>query len=179
MPDPLPTDGRIVLRPFVDADVAMLRDLATDPYLPLIGSLPADATEAEALAFIGRQHERLRSGVGYSFCVADLDSDAALGTAGLWLRPLEPDRAGVGYAVAPQARGRGVAVHALRALLAFGWRLPALARIEAYVEPANTASVRTAEAAGMRRAGLLPEHQEIGGRRVDVLLFTALRDRLD
>jgi len=36
-----PAAGGVVLRPFATDDVAMLRDLATDPYVPLIGSLPA------------------------------------------------------------------------------------------------------------------------------------------
>ena len=49
MPSTPPTSGGIVLRPFRDAAVAMLRDLATDPYVPLIGSLPANASEQEAL----------------------------------------------------------------------------------------------------------------------------------
>ena len=69
----------IVLRPFRDADVGMLRDLATDPYVPLIGSLPANASEQEALDFIERQHNRLETGVGYSFCVAELADDTAFG----------------------------------------------------------------------------------------------------
>jgi hypothetical protein len=34
----------VVLRVFGAGDVAMLRDLATDPYVPLIGSLPAAAS---------------------------------------------------------------------------------------------------------------------------------------
>ena len=85
MPATPPTSEGIVLRPFRDADVGMLRDLATDPYVPLIGSLPANASEQDALDFIERQQNRLETGVGYSFCVAELASDTALGTAGLWI----------------------------------------------------------------------------------------------
>ena len=87
----------------------MLRDLATDPYVPLIGSLPADASEQQALDFIERQHSRWTTGVGYSFCVADLVDGRALGTAGLWLGDLAQGRASAGYSVAPGARRRGVA----------------------------------------------------------------------
>jgi ribosomal-protein-alanine N-acetyltransferase len=59
-----PTSGGIVLRPFRDADVGMLRDWATDPYIPLIGLLPANANEQHALDFIEPQHNRLDTGVG-------------------------------------------------------------------------------------------------------------------
>ena len=172
MPATPPTSGGILLRPFRDTDVGMLRDLATDPYVPLIGSLPANASEQEALDFIERQHNRLETGVGYSFCVA---GDTALGTAGLWIADLAKGRATVGFTVAPFARRRGVAVKALGAVTAFGWTLSDLFRIELYVEPWNVGSVRTAEAAGYVREGLLRSHQPIGGRRADMLLYASLR----
>ena len=54
-------------------------------------------------------------------------------------------------------------------------RIPQLHRVELYVEPWNTASVRTAENAGYEREGLLRSHGEIGGRRLDMLLFAAVR----
>jgi [ribosomal protein S5]-alanine N-acetyltransferase len=123
MPATPPTSGGIVLRPFRAADVGMLRDLATDPYVPLIGSLPPNASEQEALDFIERQHNRLETGVGYSF----------------------------------------------------GWTLSDLFRIELYVEPWNVGSVRTAEAVGYLREGLLRSHQPIGGRQADMLLYASLR----
>lgn len=166
----------VVLRPFGDDDVPMLQELSSDPYVPLIGSLPGKASRQQALEFIQRQHERLPSGVGYSFCVADLVTGAALGTAGLWVRDLAQGRATVGYTVAPSARRRGVGTKALRALTAFGWTLPELHRIELYVEPWNVGSIRVAEAAGYECEGLLRSHQPIGDRRADMLLYAVVRE---
>lgn len=175
MPDPPPTWGPIALRPFTADDVAMLVELATDPYVPLVSSLPANATTRDAQAFIDRQHQRLETGVGYAFCVSDRGENRALGTAGLWLTGLAMGRATVGYSVAPAARGRGVAAAALRALTLFAWTLPELFRIELYVEPWNTASIRVAEANGYEREGLLRSHQPVGERRADMLLYATLR----
>jgi ribosomal-protein-alanine N-acetyltransferase len=58
---------------------------------------------------------------------------------------------------------------------AFGWTLSDLFRIELYVEPWNVGSVRTAEAVGYVREGLLRSHQPIRGRRADMLLYAGLR----
>jgi len=69
LPAALPASEGIVLRPFCKADIAMLRNLATDPYVPLIGSLPANASESDALDFIERQNDRRETATGYSFCV--------------------------------------------------------------------------------------------------------------
>jgi ribosomal-protein-alanine N-acetyltransferase len=54
-----------------------------------------------------------------------------------------------------------------------------LHRIELYIEPWNVASVRTAERARYQREGLLRSHQEIGGRRRDMLLYAIIRGQAD
>jgi ribosomal-protein-alanine N-acetyltransferase len=38
------------------------------------------------------------------------------------------------------------------------------------------ASIKTAERAGYEREGLLRSHQEIGGRRRDMLLYASIRE---
>lgn len=175
MPSRPPAYGAVQLRPFRADDVPMLQELSTDPYVPLTGTLPGVCDAEQALAYIDRQHERLVSGGGFSFCVALQDSDDAVGQAGLWLRSIHTGHATAGYAIAPAVRGHGLAGDALRALTHFAWTLPDLHRIEVYVEPWNTASRRTATTAGYQCEGLLRSHQEIGGHRVDMLLYAVLR----
>jgi len=169
-----PAHGTVLLRPFVDADVAMLCDLATDPYVPTIGSLPLHADEAEALAYVARQRGRSEEGVGWSFCIADRRSGRALGGAGLWVVPDDPSRMTAGYAVAPQARGRGVAARALRALTGFAWSLPGVTRVELFVEPWNVTSLRTAAAAGYVRETVL-HGEEVRGRTTDLVRLAVSR----
>lgn len=164
-----------MLRPTRENDVAMARELATDAYIPTIGTLPPHADDAQALAWIRRQHGRYDEGSGFSFAVADASDDAAVGQCGLWLRELGEGRATAGYSIAPSARGRGFAADALAALTAFAWTVPGLFRVALYIEPWNEGSVRTAERAGYAREGLLRSHQEIGGVRRDMLLYAAIR----
>lgn len=166
--------GAVRLREFKDADVPMLLDLSTDPYVPLTSTLPANTDFAGALAYIERQHSRLQE-AGYSFCVAQRDTDEAVGTAGLWLASIAHGRATAGYSIAPARRGMRLATQSLTALTEFAWTIGELHRIELYIEPWNLASVRTAENAGYEFEGLLRSHQKIGGRRVDMRLYAALR----
>lgn len=174
-PSTPPSHGSVVLRAFTDDDVLLAVELGADPYVGLIGTLAARPTPEQALEWIRRQQGRLAEGRGLSF-VVDRDSDTTVGTIGLWLRELSEGRATAGYSVAPRHRGRGVASSAMTALLTFGWTIPALHRVELYIEPWNTSSLRVAEASGFQREGLLRSHQEIGGRRRDMLLFAATRD---
>jgi ribosomal-protein-alanine N-acetyltransferase len=160
-PVPLPQWGPVRLRPFAESDLDLVAELAADPYVPLIGSVPAVFSEAEGLAYLERQRQRLTDGTGWSFAIAELESDRAVGSAGLWWQ--EGRRARAGYTVAPSARGRGYAKAGLRALTAFAWTQPDIERVELFIEPTNLASISVARSCGYREEGLL-SHQT-GDRR--------------
>ncbi|MEE1622118.1 GNAT family protein [Zafaria sp. Z1313] len=49
-PEQAPAHGRVALRRVLDGDVPLARELSTDPSVPTVGSLPARATEEQALA---------------------------------------------------------------------------------------------------------------------------------
>ena len=110
----MPRYGPIVLRPFHRGDLELVAEFAADPYVPLIGTIPTPYTPAEGLAYLDRQHQRLADGTGWSFAIAELATDRAVGGAGLWLH--DDASATAGYAVAASARGRGIATAALTAL---------------------------------------------------------------
>jgi RimJ/RimL family protein N-acetyltransferase len=167
--------GPVVLREFSAADRPMVQELSADPYVPLIGTLPANATRQQAQDYIDRQRGRLAEGTGFSFAIAEAGTGRGVGGIGLWVAGLDHGRATAGYSVAPSARGRGIAAAALTALMSFAWTIPGLHRVELYIEPWNTGSVKTAERAGFEREGLLRSHQEIGGQRRDMLLYAAVR----
>ena len=93
----------------------LVAEFAADPYVPLIGTIPTPYTPAEGLAYLDRQHQRLADGTGWSFAIAELATDRAVGGAGLWLHRRRLRHRG-GYAVAASARGRGIATAALTAL---------------------------------------------------------------
>ncbi len=167
--------GPVVLREFSPGDVPMAIELSADPYMPLIGTLPERASRREAMEWIDRQRGRPAEGFGYSVAITEAHTDRVVGGINLGLSNLSRGRATGGYSVVPSARRRGFASAALIALTSFAWTIPALHRIELYIEPWNTASIRAAERAGYEREGLLRSHQEIGGRRRDMLLYAAIR----
>jgi ribosomal-protein-alanine N-acetyltransferase len=174
-PDPLPAAGSVVLRPFRSTDLPLVAELSRDPYVPLIGSIPQEYSDEAGLAYLARQHQRLTDGSGYSFAIAERDGDLAVGGAGLWLHDRESGRATMGYVVARSVRRRGVASAALAALVAFAWTMADLRRLELYIEPWNTGSIRVAERCGFTFEVLLPDHLEIGGTRRDMLRYAQVR----
>jgi ribosomal-protein-alanine N-acetyltransferase len=71
--------GLFQLRPFALADIDAVREASSDPHIPLITTVPAAFTKDEGRSFIERQWSRAEQGTGYSFAIADADTDRAVG----------------------------------------------------------------------------------------------------
>ncbi|SEN97096.1 GNAT family N-acetyltransferase [Actinacidiphila rubida] len=164
--------GDYVLRRWELTDLAVVEEAAQDPYIPLVNTVPARYTRDAGIAFVERQWGRPASGL-YPFAIARAVDGRAVGHAGL--RALGPDRASVGYWVAPPGRRAGAAAAALRAITAWGHGELAVARLELHVEPWNTGSQRTAESCGYQREGLMRDWMRVGGELRDAFMYTALR----
>lgn len=160
-----------VLRRWEMADLPLVREASTDPYIPLTTTVPPEYSRAEGEAFVRRQWTRAEQGQGYPFVVERRSDARAVGTVGLWLRDLADGRGTLGYWISPRCRGAGAAGTALIAVADWAQRELRIPRLQLFVEPWNTASCRTAERAGFAREGLLRSWQEVGGERRDMVLY--------
>jgi RimJ/RimL family protein N-acetyltransferase len=99
---------------------------------------------------------------------------SAGGAGGNALRGINRERrAELGYWLAAATWGHGIATEAVRALVDFGFRELALARIFAHVLDGNAASMRVLEKLGLEREGLLRQHLRKGRRLRDVVVYGA------
>ena len=123
-----------------------------------------------------------RSGTNATFGIHVEGIDGVVGGIGVrFLDDLDDGCAEIGYWVASEARGRGVATAATRAVAkwAFG-AVPELARIQLRADVENVASNRVAEKAGFTREGVLRAHRYNVrlGRRSDFVMWSLLREEL-
>lgn len=165
-----------MLRPFREEDVALVLDAGQDALIPLITTVPSRGDVGQARAWIERQHQQLRDGLGYSFCVAGSDTDQPLGQIGLWPHRPDPGRASIGYWIGREHRWAGVATRAWRAISSWGLNHLGMERLELYVEPWNEGSWRAAESVGFQREGLMRRWEAIGDRRRDMFMYSLLPD---
>src|ERR1039458_999882 len=172
LPQETPTlrAGRVCLRPFCDADLGLVREVADDPYIPLVTTVPVPFTEEEGLKFIERQHDRLRQGLGYSFVIADTN-DLAVGSIMLRLTNIKDGRASIGYWIRASQRGRHFAGQALAEIARWARDDLHIPRLELYAEPWNRASIQVAERTGFLNEGLLRSWQYVGKERRDFYVY--------
>lgn len=153
-----------------------MASVADDPLIPLITTVPATRHPADVAAFIERQHDRLPTGQGYSFAVADAATDEAVGQIGLWTSDIAAGRTTTGYWIAREHRRRGYALAALAALTEWAFSLDEVARLQLHVEPWNEGSWRTAERCGYQREGLLRSWEQVGAERKDMFIYSVVRE---
>ncbi|MCM0678713.1 GNAT family N-acetyltransferase [Micromonospora phytophila] len=164
---------RTEVRPLVAADAAaageVFADRQTQRWLPLADS----SGQIDGLAWctdLARQ--RRDSGDGDHYAVLRREDDRVVGC--LWTRRTDWGArcTEVSYAIAPHARGFGLAAEAVDALAIALILEHGFHRVELRVAPGNLASRRVAEKAGFSYEGLLRNAGYVRGARVDLELWS-------
>jgi RimJ/RimL family protein N-acetyltransferase len=164
-------DEAIVLRGFLDGDVDDLVDALQDPEIPRWTNVPAPYRRGDALRFLGGGAEERGE---RTLAIRDATDERLLGAIGLRIDPRH-DVGDIGYWVASEARGRGVATRAIRLVSRWGLEELGLVRMQILAEPANTGWRRAAERAGYRAEGTLRAFHKLKGRSVDLVMHAFVR----
>jgi RimJ/RimL family protein N-acetyltransferase len=178
-PPALETDG-LRLRAWREDDADRLAEASHDRRLRrFIPHSPLPHAREDAPAYLLRIRQMASEGTRMSWCVADKDTDEALGNVALF--DFAADRsAQVGYWSHPSARGRGVLSRATR--LVADWALtPAprgfgLRRLYLLSAVSNTASRRVAEQSGFVHVGTERSAAPVGGGYDDNAVYDRLAE---
>jgi len=175
--DRLPTllSPRVALRWLEEEDADALFEIFSDPEVMRFWSSPPMRDRDAARRLLEMVREAFRSRTGFRWAIARREDDLAIGTCSLF--HLDPDnrRAEIGYALGRQHWGKGYMGEALHALLGFAFGELGLHRLEADVDPRNTASIKSLERLGFRQEGYLRERWIVNGEIQDALLFGLLQ----
>lgn len=130
---------RLLLRPWRDADATAHNALANDPRVrATLGRAP---TLADSQAVVARRRAGLAAN-GFCFWAAELRAKGRfVGWCGL--QPGKPPIEGdveIGWTIAPDLWGQGLAREAAAATLAWAWASTQLPRVLAITTPGNTRS---------------------------------------
>jgi RimJ/RimL family protein N-acetyltransferase len=167
------SDGSVRLRLIAEADLAAIVAACQDPEIARWTHVPDPYTDADARHWSDEQDRLRREGSELHLLVVEDDTDRLLGAIGLTVDAGE-GRGVLGYWVAAEARGSGVASRAVRLLASWALDELELGRVQLNVEPENEASLRVAESTGFTREGMLRSYAVIKGRRRDMVVFSLL-----
>jgi len=170
-----PSDGVVALRPWIEEDVPAVTVACQDPDTQRWTTVPAGYGYPYARAFISSREESRRNGQSFDLAVVDDGDGHVLGSVGVVSLDFAHGRGEIGYWMAPEERGRGVATRAVRLLSELSFERLGLARLTIYAAVGNVASQRVAERAGFTREGVLRSFLASPDGRDDAAIFGLLR----
>lgn len=146
------TDGVVTLRAWEPQDARAVFSACQDPLIQRFIRVPNPYTEATARAFVARRRSDWEGDDERSFAITDSATGKVLGSIARHQRA--EHRAEIGYWLAPDARGRGVATRALRLISTWSIEVTGLLRLELFTHPENVASQAVAGRAGFTFEGV-------------------------
>ena len=165
---------RVHLRWMTEQDVDALYTIFSEPEVMRYWSSPPFTDIEVARQLLQDVHKGFESGSLFQWGVALKSDNTVIGTSTLFHFDLRNRRAEIGYALAREHWGNGYIHEALKALLSFAFRDLNLHRIEADVDPRNSASIRTLERLGFQKEGYLRERWLVNGEVQDALYYGLL-----
>lgn len=172
---------RLLLRTFMESDAKSLADLMRrNKYFWSIHEPLHEEdfyTEEAQFKKILESIHLLRANREYSFGIYPKGSNVLIGHISLYaIKRLPYNSAFIGYSIDEKYTRKGIATEAVKTVVQFAFRNVKLHRIEAYVSPKNSGSIKVLENAQFVREGLLRELLYINGSWEDHYLYSLLQD---
>jgi RimJ/RimL family protein N-acetyltransferase len=168
--------ARLILRDFSSGDwpavLAYQKDTRYLRYYAWTGRTARDVQKFVRM-FVEQQREEPRT--RFQFAVVLKESDELIGNCGIRRPGPWSHDAEIGYELAPDHWGQGLATEAVSEIIRFGFAELGLHRISAWVIAENPASTRVLEKVGLSLEGRLRDRESFKGRYWDVLLYAILR----
>jgi RimJ/RimL family protein N-acetyltransferase len=166
---------RVRLRPLLPTDADGIFAVFSNSEVMRYWSTPPLPNRVDAEQLIAEIINDVASGKMMKWAIARKSDDLAIGTATLFNPDLNNGRAELGYALGRDFWGQGLMAEALQTLLNYAFEGLELRRLEADVDPRNTASIRTLERLGFKREGYLRERWHVAGEIQDALFYGLLK----
>jgi ribosomal-protein-alanine N-acetyltransferase len=167
--------ARVSLRPITAADVPTLFGLFSDGAVTRYWSRPPMTDRAQAQRLVRDIRAGYRSGESVQFGIEQRSDRALIGTCTLFHFHPGSRRAEIGYALGAAYWGRGLMHEALQRLLLYAFDDLDLNRLEADIDPRNTASARSLARLGFTKEGFLRERWIVAGAISDTELYGLLK----
>src|SRR5215203_4737721 len=168
---------RLRIRRFEDSDLAPFMAYRNDPEVARYQSWDS-CDEQEARAFI-REMQSARAGVPgewFQFAIESNPTGDLIGDCALRVDEHESYRAEIGFTLAREYQGKGLASEAVSHLLDYAFDSLGLYRAIAIADCRNAPSVALLERVGMRREGYFLENVWFKGGWADEYLYAILKD---
>ena len=170
---------RLILREYQldEADQMALFRIFSDSRVTRYYNLKTFTEPDEARRLLHKRYGRFWQGRGIRWAIVPKGHDALIGSCGFNALNYKTKVGELGYELARPYWQCGIMSEAVSAIVAYGFQHLPLNRIEAWVMPANRASVNLLLKLGFQSEGVLERKGYWDGRFHDLELFTLLAEQ--
>jgi RimJ/RimL family protein N-acetyltransferase len=169
--------GRLRLRRFTDADLALFMAYRNDPEVARYqGWEGISIPEARALIHEQRQVQPGVPGQWFQIAVELKETGMLVGDCALKIEEHDERQAEIGYTLSRAFQGRGIASEAVSCALEYAFVTLGLHRVIAITDCENTASIALLERLRLRREGHFRQNVWFKGRWGDEYLYAMLQE---
>jgi RimJ/RimL family protein N-acetyltransferase len=159
-------DADLLLRAPTRADVPAIAAACSDEEMArFIPGFPSPYTEDDARAWVDSRNEDAGS---KTFLIVDAQNDRLFGAIEVRLG----EEGIIGYWIAADARGRGIATRALRLLATWSLTEGGVEHLKLMTHPENIASQRVAEKAGFVHEGIVRNDTRFADGQRDSVMYS-------
>ena len=172
---PILQTERLTLRKLTPRDAADMYDYAHRPEVTRYLTWNPHPDLAHSRAYLEYLQGRYAGGMYYDWGIVEKATNKMIGTCGFTEFHCSHNKAEIGYAIHPDYWGKGITAEAVQKIIAFGFEMLNLHRIEARFIQGNERSLRVMEKAGMIFEGFERESMLIKGKYVTVGVCAILK----
>ncbi|MCF8888720.1 GNAT family N-acetyltransferase [Priestia megaterium] len=176
---PIIKTKRLTLREIVAEDAGSILKYLSDKEVMKHYGLEPFTTVEDASNEIAWYKSILNEKSGIRWGITLKEQDDIIGSCGFLNRVHNHYRAEIGYELSKDYWGNGIANEALGAVIKYGFTHFNLRRIEALIEPANTASQKLIKKHSFIKEGLLRSYEFTCGKFDDLYMYSLLKQDFD
>lgn len=166
---------RLILRPLEERDAKDVFEIFSDGelmrYYDLLPFKSMEKAERQTRFFMQALKDRTMIRWG----IVLRENAKLVGTCGLFAFSDDDKKAELGYELNRNFQRRGIMSEALALVLDFAFSSSDINRIEAFIEPPNTASQALAGRLGFVKEGEMRDYELCRGKLIDITLWALLR----
>lgn len=176
---PLLETERLVLREITVEDApSILKYLSDKEVMKYYGLAPFQSVN-DVLDEISWYQSIFRNKTGIRWGITVKEQQEVIGSCGFLNVEAQHARADIGFELHQAYWGQGIASETLKPIITYGFNQLKLQRIQALIEPSNTASQKLVERHGFVREGLLRSYEYTCGKFDDLYMYSLLKQDFD
>lgn len=166
---------RLILRKMTRTDANSLFQFWSDDEVTKYMNMTSFINMEQALYMIDFLNDLYKNKEGIRWGIVRKEDNVLIGTCGFntWIK--RSSRGEIGYELGREYWGKGYITEALKEVLKFGFEETNLNRVEAFVVPEASRSIRVLEKLGFKKEGRLKEYGFWSNRYWDEYIYSLLR----